>query len=362
VIRVLLLASLFVVPASGGVAADRVWKVQGSESGTLRSATREGATLDADGKAIFTPVEELRWVQFDDEPPALTQARLNVAAGGYGTALKKLQSIDPKGVIEPGPASDLDFYTAYCIARLALAGQHDVADAGKRLSRTLSASADSHHYYDTVATLGDLLLVLDRTDKAIASYDRLAESNRPAIRVRGHVLAGRALASAGDHAGAIGRFDAALAIDDAGPGAGAWRTSAIAGKAASLASSGKLDEGLALARRMVEGARRAGDDAQDAGAELAAAYNALGDCLEGAGRPREALFARLHVDLLCDDAPEAQAEALAKLVPLWRSAGKEGEADRAAERLLRQHAGSPWARTVRSDERREGQSPKGPPG
>jgi tetratricopeptide (TPR) repeat protein len=345
--RALLVLAVFTLSAAGVARADRVWRLQGSASGALRAATREGVTVDADGEAIFTPIDEVRWVQFDGEPAALTQARLNVAAGGYKTALAKLRSIDPAPAAGSPIAVEIDFYTGYCLARLALAGQHDAADAGKRLSRILNAAPDSHHYYDIVATLGDLLVLLGRTEKAVASYDRLVESDRAAIDARGHVLAGRALASGGDHTGAIRRFDAALAIEDAGTLSGADRAAAKAGKAASLAASGKLDEGLALARGMIGDARRLPAGTAEAVDVLAAGYNALGDCFEAAGRPREALFARLHVEFLGDDPSEAKAEALAKLVPLWRGAGKGTEADRAAQRLLRNHGGSPWTRGVR---------------
>ena len=36
----------------------------------------------------------MRSVLFDEEPPELTQARLNAKNGGYATALERLEQID----------------------------------------------------------------------------------------------------------------------------------------------------------------------------------------------------------------------------------------------------------------------------
>ncbi|MGL4514240.1 MAG: tetratricopeptide repeat protein [Lacipirellulaceae bacterium] len=323
--------------------ADRVWKLSGSESGSLRSVTREGVTLDRDGAPVFTPIEDVRWVQFDDEPPELTQARLNVAAGGYKTALKKLQSIGLSPTTNPRVAADLEFYSALCVARLALAGEREVTEGGRALAKYLATNTDTHHSYEAIATLGDLLAALGRTDKAVEQYDKLAASERPAVRARGGVLAGRALALRGDHVAAIKRFDGVRAIDDESPPAAAERFAAACGKGASLAASGDLEGGLKIVRSLVFDARAAAESPERE-ARLAAAHNALGACYEGAGDERAALFARLHVDYAYDGDANTHAEALAKLVRLWRAAGEAREAADAEQRLRRKYGASPWAR------------------
>ena len=60
----------------------------------------------------------------------------------------------------------------------------------------------------------------------------------------------------------------------------------------------------------------------------ARAYNALGNCYEQAGRTKDALLAFLHVDVLYGTVPDAHAEALSHLIPLWESVGQVGAGPR----------------------------------
>ncbi len=57
--------------------------------------------------------------------------------------------------------------------------------------------------------------------------------------------------------------------------------------------------------------------AEDA-ATQAAAHNTLGDCLRAAGRPKEALYAYLHTDILFSKEKDEHAKALAQIAQLWR--------------------------------------------
>ena len=70
----------------------------------------------------------------------------------------------------------------------------------------------------------------------------------------------------------------------------------------------------------------------------ARAYNALGTCYEKAKQNKEALLAFLHVDVLYNTVPEAHAEALSHLVPLWHELGQDDrsrEVPRTAATTLR---------------------------
>ena len=76
---------------------------------------------------------------------------------------------------------------------------------------------------------------------------------------------------------------------------------------------------------------------------LARAYAALGDSYLQSDRPKDALFAFLHIDLLYPQVNEAHAKALHELSKLWEIAGYADRADEAAEKLARQYPRSRYS-------------------
>jgi hypothetical protein len=105
-----------------------------------------------------------------------------------------------------------------------------------------------------------------------------------------------------------------------------------------MAETGKLDEAVGMIEKIIK-------DADPEEKELhARAYNALGSCYERAKKTKDALLAYLHVDVLYNSVPEAHAEALARLAPLWQAVGQEAHAREARETLEQRYAGSRWAK------------------
>jgi hypothetical protein len=58
-------------------------------------------------------------------------------------------------------------------------------------------------------------------------------------------------------------------------------------------------------------------------------------------------MAFLHVDVLYSTVPEAHAEALAHLVPLWQAIGQADRARESRELLQQKYAKSKWAKEVK---------------
>ena len=73
------------------------------------------------------------------------------------------------------------------------------------------------------------------------------------------------------------------------------------------------------------------------------AYNALGDCLQRSNKPKDALMAYLHVDILFYGDSETHAEALYQLSKLWQVAKNQDRAAVAGNLLKQRYAGSVWA-------------------
>ena len=111
------------------------------------------------------------------------------------------------------------------------------------------------------------------------------------------------LAKQGKHDEAIAELDRLIASS---PKGSERQRAAMLAKAESLAAMKKFKEAETLVREVIQGS-----PAEDA-ASQAPAYNTLGDCLRAANRPKDALIAYLHTDLLYSKDKEEHPRALAR--------------------------------------------------
>lgn len=333
---------LLAVIASATVAAeftDRIRTAVGSEAGEIKSTTPLEITLDkGSAGTIKIPVNTVRSVVLDDEPPELTQARLNAKNGGYTTAIERLEHIDRPRLKRALVKEDVEFYLAYCAAHQALGGQGEISDAGRKLNEFVRRNPDSFHKLEAVEMMGDLLMASDKFAAAQRQYSDLAKAPWPDYKMRAGVLLGRTLQAQGKHAEAIEQFDEVLASPEESAAAKEQKLSAKLAKAVSLAESKQLDQAVALIEQMIV-------DTDPEQKELQArAYNALGDSYQRAGRTKDALLAYLHVDVLYSTVPDAHAEALSHLATLWDSVGKTEHGRQARQKLHEQYRNSRWAK------------------
>ena len=116
------------------------------------------------------------------------------------------------------------------------------------------------------------------------------------------------------------------------------RQLASVGLAACDAELGATDKGISVIEDVI-------DKNDPADSELfARSYLALGTCYRKLNKPKDALLAYLHVDLLFFTTPTAHAEALFYLGELWSETGKADRARDARKRLKSEYAGTVWAR------------------
>lgn len=285
-------------------------------------------------------VNEIRSIAFDGEPAELAQVRLNAANGAFAKAAQLLAKIDSSQVRRDFIKQDLEFYQAYVAGKLAQGGVGEVLDAGRRLNAFVRAYPNNYHYLEAVEFMGDLLMISGRFEPAQKQYAELTKAPWPDYKMRAAVAVGRSLEAQNKHAEAIQQFDAALAMADNSAEAQHQKLAATLGKSVSLAETGKLEEGVATIEKIIQ-------DADPQQKELhARAYNALGTCYERANKTKDALFAFLHVDVLYNTVPEAHAEALFHLAPLWKAIGQDERSREAREQLQQRYAGSRWAKQL----------------
>ncbi len=328
------------VHAQGGT--DRVKLARGSESGEVSEMTPLQVTLNKGLPGSRTvAVNEIKSIAFRDEPSELTQARLNAANGGYSNALEALGNIDQSAIKKDFVKQDVEYYQAYCAAKLALGGTGEIGEAGRQLNTFVKTYPQNYHNLEAIELMGDLLMAGERYDAAQKQYNELAsKAPWPDYKMRAAVAVGRTLQAQKQHAEAVQQFDAALALADDSADAQRQKLSATLGKAVSLAETGNVDEAISIIEKVIQ-------DADPEQKELhARAYNALGASYERANKKKEALLAFLHVDVIYQTVPEAHAEALSHLVPLWQAIGQEERSREARQMLQDRYAKSRWAQQV----------------
>jgi predicted negative regulator of RcsB-dependent stress response len=154
---------------------------------------------------------------------------------------------------------------------------------------------------------------------------------------RAAVLQARVLARKGEYDKAVAALDRLLAK---APEGSAKHREAMLAKAECLAGLRKFDQAEAAVRSVIKAAPPEDAEVQ------ALAHNTLGDCLRAAGKPKDALYAYLHTDILFDKDKEQRARALAQIAQLWKELKRDDFAEAALERLKQDYPNSPYAQAA----------------
>ncbi len=186
--------------------------------------------------------------------------------------------------------------------------------------------------------LGDLAVAQGDFPEAVKYYGAISsKAPWPEYKLRAMMSEARALIAQGDFAQAGQKYAAVLAEPSDTKQARREKLFAEVGKARCLAEIDSPDQGIAMIEEVI-----AKNDPSDT--ELfGRAYNAYGDCLQKAGKTKDALLAYLHVDVLFYADPEIHAESLYHLTKLW-AANDNNDRSVAAKKLLdERYSGSIWA-------------------
>jgi len=310
------------------------------ERGTVTKTTPTEIELDIAGVGRTIPLNEIAKITFGDEPDELTNARNAIQQKNYGQALDLLKKVDEKSVDRDLVKQDLDFYKALCLVNLAISEGGNKADAEKAMLGFVAKYKTSFHFYEAAEQLGDLAVAKGDFVSAASKFygDKgLSGAPFPDYQIRANIKAGRALQLGGKADEGLAKFEAAIAADLSTPEAKQLKMLATAGKASCLAESGKVEEAVALATKII-----ADSDPSDTRV-FARANNALGLCHLKANRPKDALLAFLQTDLLFYQDSDAHAEALYHLAKLWDQMAKADRATAARKTLSERYSGSLWA-------------------
>jgi tetratricopeptide (TPR) repeat protein len=318
---------------------DQVYLQKGSGiRGKVIGSTNTQIGIEVKGKNQTLSANEVRLITFGDEPQELRQGRARAIAGKYDTALAELKRVNPAAVEREVVKRDLQFYLALCEGRLALSTGGDKAKATSSMMAFVKAAPKSNHFFDAARLLGDLAVGQGDYANAVKFYGAIAsKAPWPDYKMSASLAEAQALVAKGDFPAAEKKFGLVAGAKTDTAESKRQVLLAKIGKARCMAETGSADEAIKMIETVIA-------ENEPVDSELfGRAYNAHGDCLQKAGKAKEALMSYLHVDVLFYSQPEIHAEALYHLSKLWATAKKPDRAAAAKTLLQSRYSGSMWS-------------------
>ncbi|WP_337177600.1 tetratricopeptide repeat protein [Paludisphaera sp.] len=305
----------------------------GAVRGTVTAETPAEVTVSLGATTIVVPTDQIESIEYQGQPAAMQLGRTNADAGRVEEAVAQYQKAATEAAGKPFVVEAARFGEASLLAGEALAEPGRVKDAVSRLTAFLQAHPRGRHVVAAREALARVQLNAQDFKGAEANLAELAKL--PAGADRAAVLKARLLAKSGDPQAAVDELDRLAA---AAPEGSPRRVELELVKAEALVAASRYDESETLVRQVIAAA-----PAEDFAVQ-SRAYNALGDCLAAAAKPKDALMAYLHVDLLYAKDKQEHPRALRRIEELFRKMGQLPRADEYERRLKQEYPNSPWAR------------------
>lgn len=308
----------------------------GRISGQIQAETPLAIQIKpATGAARDLPVEQVAEVTYSGQPASLPLAETREANGALPEALEQFKAAASQAADREFILQTAAFGQARVLARIAEAEPERAAEAIAALEGFLKQYPNSRHKGPALEWLARLSLATGDTARADTALAQLAAL--PWAATQAAILQARVLSRKGQHGQALEAIDKIIAALPKGAPRG---PDARLVRAETLAAAGKYSEAEAAAREVI-------DSAPPEEVELQAhAHNTLGDCLRAAKKPKDALFAYLHTDILYDQDKEQHALALARIVELWKELKNNERADEVQARLKSLYPKSPLAKST----------------
>ena len=314
--RTLALTTIAIAWTSTAARADLVNLIPGSTikapggvvRGTVTAESPTSVTVRVGNADQIVPVGQIASIRYDGRPPSLDFAAAREASGNLAEAADQYKKAATEAATKPFIVADALFGQARATADLGLTDPSKTAAAIALLESFLKMNGNGRHVIPALESLAKLQLQkgsYDAVDKTIAQLAAIPQTADRAALLRAKVGTRK-----GDHETAVSELDRLIST---APEGSAKRRDAQLAKAESLVALKKYAEAETLVRGVIGGA------APEDSATQAVAYNTLGDCLRAAGRPKDAIYAYLHVDLLFFKEKDQHPKALARIVEIWRA-------------------------------------------
>ncbi len=284
------------------------------------------------------PTELIQSIRYDGQSASFPLAEARESAGQLAEAAELFKKAAAESTGKPFPLQAALFREAEALTDLAAVEPDRVKDAKEKLTKFIRDYPSGRHIVGARACLARIQLASGDFAGAEAALAELAKLPKGAERAS--VLRTKLLAKQNKHKEAVAELDRLIASSP--KGSERLRSAQLA-KAESLAAMKDFAKAEALLKEVIQAT-----PPEDAAGQ-APAYNTLGDCLRAANRPKEALLAYLHTDLLYSKDKEEHPRALHHIHLLFRELKQDGRADEFAQRLKTEYPRSRWA-TARGGE------------
>lgn len=311
--------------------------IGGRVKGQVQSESPSEVVVALGATTMNVPTDQIQSIRYDGQSATFQLAEARESSGQLAEAAELFKKAATESAGKPFPLQAAQFREAQVLTELALVEPDRVKEAKDKLAAFLRAYPASRHIAGARDCQARLQLHSGDFAGAEAAIAELAKLPRGAERAA--VLRTRILGKQGKHAAAITQLDKLIA---GYPKGSERQRAALLAKAENLAALKQFKEAEALLHEVIEGS-----PPEDAAAQ-APAYNTLGDCMRAANRPKDALFAYLHTDLLYSKSKEEHPRALHNIVELYHELKQDGHADEYAQRLRQEYPRSPWAAARRS--------------
>ena len=213
-LRFSIVAFLAICMSAGMVVAqqDQVYRRGAkTEAGVIGAMTKTELVLAVSGVDTKIPANEVLRITCEGEPREMAQVRQDVAQGNYGSALTDLKNINLKQVERDVAKQEVEFYKAFCAAKLAMSegGDKEAAEAG--LTEFVRKYSTSFHFYPVAHLAGEVAASAGNFAKAASYFGAVDKAPWPDVSLKARVELGRALMGQQKFDDALVKFDAVIA-------------------------------------------------------------------------------------------------------------------------------------------------------
>jgi TolA-binding protein len=305
--------------------------IGGRVRGQIQSESPSEVVVTLGATSASVPIDQIASIRYDGQPATLQLAETRETAGQLAEAAELFKKAAAEAADRPYVQQMALYREASVLADLALVEPDRMKEAKDHLLKFVQAYPRSRHIVSAREDLARLQLNTGDFPGAAATTAELAKLPKSANRAS--VLRSKVLAMQGQHDQAVAELDRLIA---ALPDRSTAQREARLAKAESLVGMKKYKEAETLVRQVIAAA-----PPEDAAAQ-SAACNTLGDCLRADNRPKEALLAYLHTDLLYGKDKQEHPRALFYIEKLFRFLKQDARADEYAQRLRQEYPRSQW--------------------
>jgi tetratricopeptide (TPR) repeat protein len=306
--------------------------------GTINAETPREIRIQVGNKVETIPLEEIAEVNYAGTPPPFLEARVREKAGDFRGALDNYEKASNASGLKPFVAQQVKYSYASALVQTVSEDDSQSEKAVKALQEFVKAYPNGRHTASAYESLLSLVRAGGDGAKIDSVIDELAKI--PGEQARSKVLKADTLVDQGKAGDAVSAIDS---VTSEIPANSALARLAESVRIKALVGLKKLDDAESRARKLIESS-----DPTDSEA-LALAYNALGDCLRASGKPKDAIIAYLHTDILFDSVPNEHARALSAITQLWRTLEKPDRAEQTLNKLATTYPRSPWLKSAQGN-------------